>query len=287
VVAQAKPKYLAASSKSASVALFVFLGNPLNKTAILYAGAAICATVVASSMGMRWYDDYRSRRAVEQQAQAVRDETAAQVAALAREKPDVLRKLAALQAGGDHESAIKLASRYRLTNDPQIHAAYTASVRIVSDGQALARMSELLNKGCIGLQATTAARSMIVEAKLAPGPVSTDSWRAERLDSAAHLPAIRARLMEVAVQTSSAAPDSMLARLRGDHAPRLQPSVMVAVLSQVDASKYVCVWRVTGELAVVPSQAAAPTRPFEMIIWFGPSATERTLEHDVLRVTGL
>lgn len=240
-------------------------------------------------MGSRWLDETRSRRASEQQSKAVADETAAQRGALAKDKPEVLRKLADMQAAGDHEGAIKLASRYRLAADAEIQAAYTRSVGKLSDTQTLARMSDLLTRGCVGIQAIAAARTMIDRARLAGEAVPTDSWRSERLDASEHFGAIRARLVELAEQKPIPAQNALLARLRGDHAPRLQPRVMYAVLSnEPDASKYLCVWRVTGNLPSSDTSGGRTiARPFEMVVWFGPSATERTLEHDLLRVSGL
>jgi len=250
----------------------------------LVAGAAICVSLAAISFAQRWFSAGQADAARRAAGARVDVEVAAIRSELAADKLGIIARVRELQSKGDDLGAMRLASRYRLAEDADIQAAYSESVRRVSDQQAIARSADLVAKGCIGIQAIAVARTSIAQAKLTAGDVVTTDWRVERVDIASHLANIRDRLRQMAAAPVLSGTD-VLSRLRGDHLPRYQAAAVVAIMTEPDPSRLLCMWRVAG---VVPPVADGKTpRKFDMMIWFGPSATERTLEHDVLSVAGL
>jgi len=262
----------------------------MRRTSILFACLAV--VVLAAGLvpaGSRWYAERQRETALERQRRAVLAQAQAQQSELATNKPQLLDELGALQAAGEHEKVLALAARYRLADDKEVQAFYARSAADVNLKQALARMAELAQTRCTERNAVDSARSAFAQAFTAAPSISSGDWSAARLDTAAFVEPIRTRVRALigskdkSMAHEQARPDSMLDALRGDHAPRLHPAVLHQLLQDTQAQPALCVWRVSGTWVAAGSAA----KPFEMTLWLAPSATERTLTHDVLSLQGL
>ena len=247
----------------------------------------LCAAIVALVAGLwplanRLYGEYQRDTQARERANALAQEVSAQKAYLLANRQSVLDELKSLQASARHADVMKLAARYRLADDAELHALFVRSAEQVSTQQLLARMEQLVAKNCTGIQATqtvaTALSTLFPDVKQA----SSAGWASERLDAMTLLPQIRDRLKDWAKPPTVAAQfQDNLTKVRAAHTPRLQPPVYQALLTGSDPSALICVWRVKGTWPA-SGQPDAAMKPFEMVIWYAPSATERTLEHDVL-----
>jgi hypothetical protein len=253
-----------------------------------------CLAVVALAAGLvpaasRWYAEQQREAAIERQRRAVLAQAQTQQGELAANRPQLLAELGALQAAGEHEKVLALAGRYRLADDKQVQALYTRSAAEVNLKQTLARMAELAQAQCTERNAVDSARGAFAQAFPAAPSISTGEWSATRLDTAAFVEPIRARVRALIDSTGNgttheqARPGSVLDALRGDHPPRLHPAVLHQLMQDTQAQPALCVWSVGGTWAA----AGNPARPFEMTLWLGPSATERTMTRDVLSLQGL
>lgn len=256
----------------------------------------ICAALVAIAAGLwpvagRLYDERQRAQQIKSREAAVAQEIAATKLELAANKSRVLSEMKALQANGQHLDVMKLAGRYRLADDADLHAVYVASAAQVSAQQLIARMSQLVAANCTGIQAIQTAGTVLSALYPDVKQVSTAAWVAERVDALSVLAKIRGRIQDW-INPASASIGKLgeltrdkLSAARGMHTPRLLPSIAQSVMTAPDPSALLCVWRVQGDWpnAGGASADAANTKGrFEMLIWYAPSATERTLEHDVL-----
>ena len=248
----------------------------------------ICAALIAIAAGAwptatRLYAEHQREAQVRAREAAITQETETQQRYVADHKPALLSELAALQQAGKHADVMRLAARYRLANDPDVHAIFVRSAEYISSQQLISRMEQLVAKSCTGIQAMQTASASL--SKLFPKvtAASTDGWSTQRLDAGALFPQIRER-----IKAWQRPPDAFsklnvdaLTVLRREHAPRLSPQVQQALLTATGASALTCAWRVDGAW---PASAAsdAAMKKFQMVVWYAPSATERTLEHDVL-----
>lgn len=251
----------------------------------------ICAAFVALAAGLwpwatRLYDEHQREAQVRDRASALAREVAAQKAEVAANKPRLLDEIKALQANGQHIDVMKMAARYRLAEDADMHAVYVRSAEYVSFQQLTARMEQLVAKSCTGIQAMQTAGVALTILYPDVKQASSEGWQTERLDIAPHLVQIRERLVEwsKAPAASPTKPTDPLAILRAAHTPRLLPQIQQTLLTAPDPSSLMCAWRVKGAL-VDAAQSKSVRRPFDMVIWFAPSANERTLEHDVLSLS--
>ena len=251
----------------------------------------ICAALVALAAGLwpwasRLYDERQRETQVRDRAATLAQEVAAQKNELAANKPRLLSEIKALQANGQHADVMKMAARYRLAEDADMHAVFVRSAENVSFQQLTARMEQLVAKSCTGIQALqtagTALSILYPEIKQA----SSEGWQSERLDIAPRLGQIRGRLVQWSKPpaASTTKPTDPLGILRAAHTPRLLPQIQHTLLTSNDPSSLVCAWRVKGTL-VDASQSTPVKRPFDMVIWFAPSANERMLEHDFLSLS--
>lgn len=251
----------------------------------------ICAAFVALAAGLwpwasRLYDEHRRGTQVRDRAAALAQEVAAQKTELAANKPRLLSEIKALQANGQHTDVMKMAARYRLAEDADLHAVFVRSAEYVSFQQLTARMEQLVAKGCTGIQAMQTAVVALTILYPEIKQASSEGWQSERLDIAPRLGQIRGRLAEWSKPppASTTKPTDPLGILRAAHTPRLLPQIYQTLLTASDPSSLLCAWRVKGVLADA-SQSAPVRRPFDMVIWFAPSANERTLEHDFLSLS--
>ena len=66
---------------------------------------------------------------------------------------------------------------------------------------------------------------------------------------------------------------------------RLHPALAYSLMQGKPVDPQICVWSVQGEAALgALTQNAA--KPFELTIWMAASATERSMEYNVLRIQG-
>jgi len=252
---------------------------------LLICGALVVIAAGAWPSAMRLYSEHQRETQARSREAALAQETASQKTYVAGNKQTLVNELTALQNSGRHAEVMRRAAGYRLANDPDIHAIFVRSAERVSAQQLISRMEQLIAKGCNGIQAIQTASaslsSLFPEVKTA----SSEGWGTQRLDTSAMLPQIRARIKDwqrLPLASGKQGVDA-LATLRREHAPRLSPQVQQSLLTAADPSALMCAWRVDG---VWPESAApnAAKKKFQMVIWYAPSATERTLEHDVLSI---
>ena len=246
-----------------------------------------CAAIVALVAGLwplagRLYGEYQRDAQLRERASALAQELAAQKAHLLGNKQSVLNELKSLQASGRHADVMKVAARYRLADDADLHALFVRSAEQVSTQQLFARMEQLVAKSCTGIQAMQTASTVLSTLFPEVKQASSAGWASERLDAMTLLPQIRDRLKAWAMPPVAVAksPDK-LAMVRAAHMPRLQAPIYQSLLTASDPGALMCAWRVKGAWPA-SEQPGAAMKPFDMVIWYAPSATERTLEHDVL-----
>jgi hypothetical protein len=254
------------------------------KTSYLLISAALVAIAAGAwPTATRLYAEHQRETQARSREAALAQEIAKQKSDIAANKPAMINELTALQQSGQHAEVMRFAARYRLANDPDIHAIFVRSAEYVSSQQLIGRMEQLVAKSCNGIQAIQTASaslsSLFPEVKTA----SSDGWLTERLDATALLPQIRARIKEWQRPPDASTKQSVdaLAVLRREHSPRLLPQVQQSLLTATDASALLCAWRVEGAWPVSAAPDAVKKK-FQMVVWYAPSATERTLEHDVL-----
>ncbi len=249
--------------------------------------ALICAGVAALIAGgwptaVRYYESQQRSAKDREREASLAQQTAEVKAELAAKKTDVMRELGVLMATEKYADALKLAAKYRLAGDADVQAIIGKAGSALSALQLISRMEPLIAKNCTGVQAIATAAKAVSLAFPEVKEATTAEWTPARLDVATLLPYIRARLQQFANTTSkptNLAQAPTIERLRGTHAVRLQPTIYQTIMNAQDPSALLCAWRVKGNLP----DAAKKSKPFEMVIWYAPSPTERTLEHDILK----
>jgi hypothetical protein len=253
--------------------------------------ALICAGLAALVAGgwpvaSRYYESYQRDAKDRERTESLARQTAEVKAELAAKKNEVMRELGEYMAAGKYADALKLAAKYRLAGDADVQAIIGRAGAVLSGQQLVSRMEQLVAKSCTGIQATATATKVLTSAFPEVKEASTADWVSERLDVAALLPDVRARLRELAESANkSKTPTQIntLDRVRGSHSMRLQPTIYQNIAGAQDPSALLCAWRIKGKW---PEAAAnAKLKPFDMVIWYAPSSNERTLEHDILRFT--
>ncbi len=261
-----------------------------------------CASAIALAAGLapmasRWYHEHAQRARAEAQQAQVHQEAEAQKAELQARRPEILAELTRLQAAGAHDKALALASRFRLANDLEVRAISARSAQELSLRQTLDRMAVLATEHCTEPSARRMAETVFAEAYPEAGAQPAQAWTLQQLALPEFVEPIRTRIREWAsIQHSESdahghshtheAAESPLEALRGDHAPRISPAVGFAIMQGRQADGLACVWRVKGEAAIHEGDQNMH-KPFEMLMWMAPSATERGMERDILSVQGL
>ena len=246
-----------------------------------------CAAIVALAAGLwplanRLYADYQRDTQAREGAHALAQEVSAQKAYLLANRQSVLDELKSLQASARHADVMKLAARYRLANDAELQAIFVRSAEQVSTQQLLDRMKQLVAKSCTGIQAMRTASTVLSTLFPEIKQASSQGWSSERVDPMSLLSQIRDRLMDWAKpSTTDAMATDNLTKARNAHTPRLLQPIYQSILSASDPSALICAWRIKGTWPA-NEQPDAAMKSFDIVIWYAPSATERTLEHDVL-----
>ena len=256
---------------------------------VLIAAAAVALAAGLIPFAQRSWDARKSAQAL-LSAQRVHATQVAEVEALSRtqlefvsaHKAEILAGLSQQQSAGQHGAVLLEASKYRLANDPDIQNLYRISANEVSNAQLFQRFRDVLLSQCTGIQAQQTAAATMSVVLGSDARTSTSQWQYERLESELVLASIRKRLVELMHATpdgrAPAGASKGLMQARASHSLRLHPLVAGKLLdaaNPAEAAALVCAWRVRG------SRADA-TQAFDLTLWYAPSATERTLEYDVL-----
>lgn len=250
------------------------------KTVLVFAAVIVFAAGLGPSL-LRWWDNRQEFEAgrAKQEAQAAKVDalTVEQRAAVSANKTEILKLLTQQQAAGQHELVMQTAAKYRLANDADIQNLYRVSAETVSNGQLLTRFRDLIKSQCTGIQAQQTASAIIRSVLSGGAQISTSQWQYERLDDSQIAPLIQARVRELMRATSNnissnSAPTPLM-RARAYHTPRLHPLVAFTLINGTEGSALSCAWRVR-------SAGASPS--FDLTLWYAPSSSERSLEHDVL-----
>ncbi|MBN8558544.1 MAG: hypothetical protein J0L74_12875 [Burkholderiales bacterium] len=263
---------------------------------VLFGSAAIALAVGLGPMMSRLYQEHLRRDKVEQQQAQLQQEVARQTEALQANKPEVMAEIRALQASGQHDRVLQIASQYRLVNDADIRALYSQSAQEVSLRQTLDRMEAFASEHCNEATVRESIGAAFAEAYPDAPSGQASQWEIKRLDTSAHVSQIHRRIrawsqLSVTVHDSekpghsSLTAASTLEALRGTHRPRIQPAVAYMLMQGKDVARWACVWRVTGSFKPQIT-GPLPTRAFVLNMWLVPSATERGMERDILDIKG-
>ena len=259
----------------------------------------LCASAVALFAGLaplatRWYQGYAEHARIEAQQADLQRQVQVQAAELQARKPEILAELTRLQSSGEHAMVITLASRYRLADDAEVRALHTRSAQALSLRQTQDRMAALAAEHCTESSTRQMVESMFTEAYPDARIVSAQDWLLQKMVLSEFEEPIRSRVREWTSVKSSEHDHlhshefkaSALDALRGDHAPRVSPAVVFSIMQRLRMEELACVWRIQGKVALNQGGKSLP-KPFDLVIWMAPSATERGMERDVLSVRGL
>ena len=263
----------------------------------------LCASAIALFAGLaplatRWYQGYAEHARIKAQQADLQRQVLEQAAELQARKPEILAELTRLQSSGEHAMVITLASRYRLADDAEVRALHTRSAQALSLRQTQDRMAALAAEHCTESSTRQMVESMFTEAYPDARMVSAQDWLLQKMVLSEFEEPIRSRVREWASikpsehehshadSHSHESKASALDALRGDHAPRVSPAVVFSIMQGLRMEELACVWRIKGKIALNHDGKSSP-KPFDVLVWMAPSATERGMERDVLSVRGL
>lgn len=272
---------------------------PMRRSTLLL----LCASAVALFAGLaplatRWYQGYAEHARIEAQQADLQRQVQAQAAELQARKPEILAELTRLQSSGEHAMVITLAGRYRLADDAEVRAIHARSAQALNLRQTQDRMAALAAEHCTESSTRQMVESLFTEAYPGARMVSAQDWLLQKMVLSEFEEPIRSRVREWAsVKPSEHAHShghshghepkaSALDALRGDHAPRVSPAVIFSIMQGLRMEELACVWRVKGKVDLNHDGKSSP-KPFDLVVWMAPSATERGMERDVLSVRGL
>ena len=264
----------------------------MRRSTLLFSAAAIALVIGGWPALSRVYHSYVQRQEQAARQQQLSQETAQLKAELQTSKPALLAELQQLQAAGMHQEVLAKASRYRLTNDPDIGAIYRRSAQELSLQQTLAKLERLAAEHCNEADVRRHLQETMSKVQSAGTASNSSTWRIRRLDTDAfiapiqsHLRATAARSKETEEHEHDSHIDSVDELFGVDHPARLSPALAYALMQGKPVAPQICVWSVQGEAALgALTQNAA--KPFELTIWMAASATERGMEYNVLRIQG-
>ena len=264
----------------------------MRRSTPLFSAAAIALVIGGWPALSRVYHSYVQRHEQAARQQQLSQETAQLKAELQTSKPALLAELQQLQTAGLHQEVLAKASRYRLTNDPDIGAIYRQSAQELSLQQTLAKLERLAAEHCNEADVRRHLQETMSKVQSAGTASNSSTWRIRRLDTDAfiapiqsHLRAAAARSKETEEHEHDSHIDSVDELFGVDHPARLSPALAYALMQGKPVGPQICVWSVQGEAALgALTQNAA--KPFELTIWMAASATERSMEYNVLRIQG-
>ena len=264
----------------------------MRRSTLLFSAAAIALVIGGWPALSRVYHSYVQRHEQAARQQQLTQETAQLKAELQTSKPALLAELQQLQTAGLHQEVLAKASRYRLTDDPDIGAIYRQSAQELSLQQTLAKLERLAAEHCNEADVRRHLQETMSKVQSAGTASNSSTWRIRRLDTDAfiapiqsHLRATAARSKETEEHEHDSHIDSVDELFGVDHPARLSPALAYALMQGKPVAPQICVWSVQGEAALgALTQNAA--KPFELTIWMAASATERGMEYNVLRIQG-
>ena len=264
----------------------------MRRSTLLFSAAAIALVIGGWPALSRVYHSYVQRHEQAARQQQLTQETAQLKAELQTSKPALLAELQQLQTAGLHQEVLAKASRYRLTDDPDIGAIYRQSAQELSLQQTLAKLERLAAEHCNEADVRRHLQETMSKVQSAGTASNSSTWTIRRLDTDAfiapiqsHLRATAARSKETEEHEHDSHIDSVDELFGVDHPARLSPALAYALMQGKPVAPQICVWSVQGEAALgALTQNAA--KPFELTIWMAASATERGMEYNVLRIQG-
>ena len=264
----------------------------MRRSTLLFSAAAIALVIGGWPALSRVYHSYVQRHEQAARQQQLSQETAQLKAELQTSKPALLAELQQLQTAGLHQEVLAKASRYRLTDDPDIGAIYRQSAQELSLQQTLAKLERLAAEHCNEADVRRHLQETMSKVQSAGTASNSSTWTIRRLDTDAfiapiqsHLRATAARSKETEEHEHDSHIDSVDELFGVDHPARLSPALAYALMQGKPVAPQICVWSVQGEAALgALTQNAA--KPFELTIWMAASATERGMEYNVLRIQG-
>ena len=264
----------------------------MRRSTLLFSAAAIALVIGGWPALSRVYHSYVQRQEQAARQQQLSQETAQLKAELQTSKPALLAELQQLQAAGMHQEVLAKASRYRLTNDPDIGAIYRQSAQELSLQQTLAKLERLAAEHCNEADVRRHLQETMSKVQSAGTASNSSTWTIRRLDTDAfiapiqsHLRATAARSKETEEHEHDSHIDSVDELFGVDHPARLNPALAYALMQGKPVAPQICVWSVQGEAALGALTQNA-VKPFELTIWMAASATERSMEYNVLRIQG-
>ena len=266
----------------------------MRRSTLLFSAAAIALVIGGWPALSRVYHSYVQRHEQAARQQQLSQETAQLKAELQTSKPALLAELQQLQTAGLHQEVLAKASRYRLTNDPDIGAIYRQSAQELSLQQTLAKLERLAAEHCNEADVRRDLQEVMAQVQAPGTPSNSSTWTIRRLDTDAFIAPIQSHLRATAARSKETEEhehehdshiDSVEELFGVDHPARLSPAVAYALMQGKPVAPQICVWSVQGEAALgALTQNAA--KPFELTIWMAASATERGMEYNVLRIQG-
>lgn len=268
----------------------------MRRSTLLFSAAAIALVIGGWPALSRVYHSYVQRQEQAARQQQLSQETAQLKAELQTSKPALLAELQQLQAAGMHQEVLAKASRYRLTNDPDIGAIYRRSAQELSLQQTLAKLERLAAEHCNEADVRRHLQETMSKVQSAGTASNSSTWTIRRLDTDAFIAPIQSHLRAAAARSKETEEhehehehdshiDSVEELFDVDHPARLSPALAYALMQGNPVGPQICVWSVQGEAALgALTQNAA--KPFELTIWMAASATERSMEYNVLRIQG-
>ena len=268
----------------------------MRRSTLLFSAAAIALVIGGWPALSRVYHSYVQRHEQAARQQQLSQETAQLKAELQSNKPALLAELKQLQAAGLHQEVLAKASRYRLTNDPDIGAIYRRSAQELSLQQTLAKLERLATEHCNEADVRRHLQETMSKVQSAETASNNTSWTIRRLDTNAFIAPIQSHLRAAAARSKETEEhehehkhdshiDSVDELFGVDHPARLNPALAYALMQGKPVASQICVWSVHGEAALGALTQNA-VKPFELTIWMAASATERNMEYNVLRLQG-
>lgn len=266
----------------------------MRRSTLLFSAAVIALVIGGWPALSRVYRAYvlRSEQAARQQL--LTQETAQLKAELQANKPALLAELQRLQAAGLHQEVLTKASRYRLADDPDVRAIYTRSAQALSLQQTLAKLARLATEHCNDTEVRRHLQEVMATVQPPGTPPTSSTWTVRRVPADAFIAPIQSQLRAAAAAASStheaehehdSPPTSVAELFHTDHDAHLHPALAVALIQDHAVDKQICVWNVEGE-ATLGALTQNRVKPFELTVWMAASATERSMEYNVLRMQG-
>lgn len=266
----------------------------MRRSTLLFSAAAVALLVGGWPSLARVYQHYSQRSEQNAQHQRLALESAQLKAELQANKPALLAELRQLQAEGLHQEVLAKASRYRLADDPDVRALHSRSAQELSLQQTLSKLARLATEHCNDTEVRRHLQEVMATVQPPGTPSTSSTWTVRRVPADAFIAPIQSQLRAAAAAASStheaehehdSPPTSVAELFHTDHDAHLHPALAFALMQDHAVDKQICVWNVEGE-ATLGALTQNRVKPFELTVWMAASATERSMEYNVLRIQG-